>query len=249
MSLSISSFLKSVPVTHLCWKDLFIMMDFHLIQWWITKGVRSGGRNHFRMGFACFPIVQTRGSHFPFELPLSCRQTSFRQIVHSCILRGGPNSSTFKFIQQAYSCLCHFFTLFVVDFHFISWHFVLTWPLSLSLSRREVLWRSCARNRFLRSGGVGVSGPDVDGDYARWCAVQGGKAGAALVCTALLRPAVCKTPCVSLCSLLWFCCYVRHSGAAANARMTLLHACQNIWRPIYCTFFFYFPFFSPSLSL
>lgn len=54
--------------------------------------------------------------------------------------------------------------------------------------------------------------------------VQGGKAGAALVCTAPLRPAVCKTPCVSFCSPL-LCCHVSDPDALVTARMTLLHAC------------------------
>lgn len=32
---------------------------------------------------------------------------------------------------------------FVDVLHVISWHFVLIWLLSLSLSRRGVMWRSC----------------------------------------------------------------------------------------------------------
>lgn len=52
----------------------------------------------------------------------------------------------------------------LIFFHVISWHFVLTWLLSLSLSRRGIMWRSCVHGTgFCDCGGVGVSGPGVDG--------------------------------------------------------------------------------------
>lgn len=148
MSSSISSFLKSVPVAHLCLERPFP-------SWWIFIQFGGGSRkvSVLQEGITLewlllvFPLLRTRGSRVPFQLPSSFRHTSFRQIVHSCIFRGGPKLINLQFIQQACACLSHFFfsTLFVVDLHVISWHFVLTWPLSLSLSRRGVLWRSCAR--------------------------------------------------------------------------------------------------------
>lgn len=52
----------------------------------------------------------------------------------------------------------------LIVFHVIPWHFVLTWLLSLSRSRRGVLWRICVHGTgFCDCVGVGVSGPGVDG--------------------------------------------------------------------------------------
>lgn len=66
------------------------MMDFHLVWRWITESGNPVGMNHFPMGFACFPILWNPRFVFPFGLPLSSCHTSFRQIVHSCIIKGGP---------------------------------------------------------------------------------------------------------------------------------------------------------------
>lgn len=77
--------------------------------------------------------------------------------------------------------------------------------------------------------------------------MQGGKAGAALVCTAPLRPAVCKTPCVSFLLISVLCRYVRHPDALVTARMTSLHACQTYGVFVSVRSAFLFPLFSPFL--
>lgn len=94
-------------------------------------------------------------------------------------------------------CLSHVH-LQLISFRVTSWHFVLTWLLSLGLIRRGVMRRSCVHELRLCWCGC------VRCRLGKVMSVQGGKAGAALVCTAPLRPTVCKTPCVSLCSPLCF---------------------------------------------
>lgn len=126
-------------------------------------------QNYFPMGFACFPIEQTQGSACSFSVAIVNLSHVFLSACPFLHPPRRPQSINLQVIQLDCACLSHMFTLFVVDLHVISWHFVLTWPLSLSLSRSGVE-ELHSRHRFLRSGGggggddVGVSGPDVDGD-------------------------------------------------------------------------------------
>lgn len=160
------------PLLIFVWKDLF-HHDGFFIQFGggSRKSVHPAGGGSLSKGFCLFShCFRTRRSRLPFQLPSSfsshvfpsdCPFLAFPEEV--------PKIINLQFIQQACSCLSHicFSTLFVVDLHVISWHFVLTWPLSLSLSRKGVLWRSCACDTGFCAVVVvvvGVSGPDVDGD-------------------------------------------------------------------------------------
>lgn len=134
-------------------------MDFHLLQRWITK---SEGIT-FQWVLLVFPLNKPRGSRV-FSVAIVISSHVFLSDCPFLHPQWRPQIINLQVILDC-ACLSHIFTLFVVDLHVISWHFVLTWPLSLSLSRSGVE-ELHSRHRFLRSGGgdVGVSGPDVDGD-------------------------------------------------------------------------------------
>lgn len=90
------------------------------------------------------PFIRTSGPCFLFQLPLSFRHVFF---VKVSVLASSEEVPTHQPSTHPESLFLFIpFTLFVVDLHVTSWHFVLTWPLSLSLSRRGVLWRSCTRD-------------------------------------------------------------------------------------------------------
>lgn len=143
-----------------------------------------------------------------FGFTLSFPHRSFPcTVVRPCIINRDSKSSVFN------SCV----TSSRVSSLFISWSYLVDFLpcyfmafcsdlASFPQSKQEGNHvEECVHGTgFCDCGAVGESGPGVDGVQARWCDVQGGKAGAALVCTALLRPAVCKTPCVSFCSPLCF---------------------------------------------
>lgn len=84
------------PLLIFVWNDLVFMMDFPLIRRWITKSDCLARRNHFWMGCACFTIRMNKRSMFPFSVAIVISTCLFRQSVRSCIIRGGPNSSTFN---------------------------------------------------------------------------------------------------------------------------------------------------------
>lgn len=121
----------------------------------------------FRWVLLVLPLNKPRGSRVPFSVAIAISSHVFLSDCPFLHPPEMPQLISLQLIQLDCACLSHFFfTLFVVDLHVISWHFVLTWPLSLSLSRSGVE-ELHSRHRFLRSGGggdVGVSGPDVDGD-------------------------------------------------------------------------------------
>lgn len=118
---------------------------------WIFTYFKGGSRKvteSLSDGFCLFfPLNKPRGFACPF---FSCHCHFVTRLpVRLSILASSEEAPThqpsshptrlFSFI----SCLLHFSLL---NLHVISWHFVLTWPLSLSLSRSGVEWRSCTRD-------------------------------------------------------------------------------------------------------
>lgn len=142
------------------WTDLPVMMDFHLIWRWITESGNPMGINSHSNGSCLFFHFMNPRVMLPFGLPLSVLHTSFPLQLYAL--------TSSKWIQNHQPLIrVYLFShvhLKLIFFHVISWHFVLTWLLSLSLSRRGIMWRSCVHGTgFCDCGGVGVSGPGVDG--------------------------------------------------------------------------------------
>lgn len=165
-SLSISSVLKFVPVSHLYLDRPSRQYGWIFIKCW-------GGSQKvetlfqwipFPVGFLVFPFYEST-CHSSFWFP-----SSF--LLESSPLFGCPS----LYSQQGFNTIrlwvmsSIFESVFssshvhieLISFHVISWHFILTWLLSLSLSRRGIMWRSCGTG-FCDCGGVGESGPGVDG--------------------------------------------------------------------------------------
>lgn len=94
----------------------------------------------------------------PFGFLLSFLTTLSCSVVFLCIIR--VDSVIFHTSSMSY--LRHKLIWLVVIFVYSC--FVLTWLLSLSPSRREIMWRSFVHSTgCCVCGGVGVSGPGVDG--------------------------------------------------------------------------------------
>lgn len=111
------------------------------------------------MGFACFPFYEsTSHASFWFLIVIPSQVFPSAIVRHSTINK--DSKSSVISLQDVFISCSH-----LVDFrpcYFTT--FVLTWLLSLSLSRRGIIWRSCVHGTgFCDCGGVGVSGPGVDG--------------------------------------------------------------------------------------
>lgn len=159
LSSSISSFLKFVPVSRLYLDQpsrhdgLSSNLEVDHRKW-----EPYGSKFTFQWVLLVFPFYEST-CHASFWFTIVSPSHIFSsQIV--C-----PSSKWIQSHQPLIRvCLfCHVH-LKLIFFHVISWHFVLTWLLSLSLSRRGIMWRSCVHDTgFCDCGGVGVSGPGVDG--------------------------------------------------------------------------------------
>lgn len=147
-SLFISSFLRFVPVNHLYldrlspadglssnlevdhrkWKPC----ENEFIFQWVLP-VFPFLNPHAMLLFFCFTLSISLS--FLFNSPSLYRQYIFK--------------SPFIGLQEClYLSHIH---IWLILFHVISWRFVLTWLLSLSLSRREIIWRTFVHGTgFLR---------------------------------------------------------------------------------------------------
>lgn len=122
-SLFISSFLKFVLVTHLCLErpsrhDGFssnLEVDYR--KW------QSCRNESLSNGFCLFSHFMNPRFMFPFDLPSSSLHTSFRQIVHSCIIKGGPTHQP-SIHLKACPCLSHLYFSLISSMLF---HGILFW--------------------------------------------------------------------------------------------------------------------------
>lgn len=146
----ISSFLKFVLLVIFIWKDLPAMMDFHLIWRWITESGNPVGLNSLSKGFCLFSRFDESTCHPSLWLTIFIpSHISPSPIVHPCIVKGHSNHQLSTHHETCLS-LSHVHVQ-LISFHVISWHFVLTWLLSLSLSRRGIMLEELrSRLRFLR---------------------------------------------------------------------------------------------------
>lgn len=121
------------------------MMDFHLIWRWITESGNPVGIISLSNGFCLFSHFMNSRVMLPFGLPLSFLHTSFP--LRLSILASSKEVQNHQLSIHLKECLyLSHVHLQLISFHVISWHFVLTWLLSLSLSRRGVMWRSCVHD-------------------------------------------------------------------------------------------------------
>lgn len=141
--LSISSFLKFVPVRlfllgkpsiaegfssnlemdHRKWESCVNKSPF---QWVMLVFSFKKSTCHSSFGF---PIV-IRSQMLPSSCSSLCHRQRFKVIYLHVI-----HSQMCPYLSHAH--------ILLIFLHVMSWHFVLTWLLSLSLSRRGVIWRSC----------------------------------------------------------------------------------------------------------
>lgn len=149
-SLSISSFLNFVVI--FIWTDFLIMVDFFSSDFWEIVDHRKWEPWLSDQVLLVIPFLWIHVSSFLFLLflPLSLRHKSIP--VRPGIIttdQTSPASSLHNvlhvFLRVVFIYLMSTF-VWLVFFHVTSWHFVLTWLLSLSLSRRGIMWRSCVHD-------------------------------------------------------------------------------------------------------
>lgn len=159
----ISSFFKplsSIPL--LFWTCLSSQSSFFggSLSRWIFMQFESGSVkvgplsewSCYSTGSPCFPISWTHATvAFDWTAPSFAHPLLWLS-VHASL----EWIICFQFITATSLSHVH---LQLISFHVTSWHFVLTWLLSLSLIRRGIMRRSCVHDTgFCDCAGVGVSG-------------------------------------------------------------------------------------------
>lgn len=142
------------------WTDFPVLMDFSAnLEVDQRKWVPCGNEITFQWALLVFPFLWIHVSCFLFDFPSSFRHKSFPLRLSVLASSKGLRHHQPSIFKSVFFCHVHVWLIFV---HVISWHFVLTWLLSLSLSRRGDIWRSCVHGTGFCDC-VGVSGPGVDG--------------------------------------------------------------------------------------